>query len=59
MEDFDYGKAVGELEAIAKKVEDPQTGIDDIDIYIRRSAELIDRCRKYLRSAREKAGEIR
>lgn len=53
-EDFDYAKAVEELEAIASKVEDPQTGIDDIDRYIKRSEELISACRAYLRGAREK-----
>ena len=35
-EKFDYAKAVEELEAIASKVEDPKTGIDDIDRYIQR-----------------------
>ena len=45
MEEFNYTKAVDELEAIAAKVEDPQTGIDDIDRYIRRSEELIGACR--------------
>lgn len=53
-EEFDYAKAVEELEAIASKVEDPQTGIDDIDRYIKRSDELISACRAYLRGAREK-----
>ena len=43
--EFDYAKAVEELEAIAVKVEDPETGIDDIDKYIRRSDELIEACR--------------
>ena len=57
MEKFDYTKAVEELEAIAAKVEDPQTGIDDIDKYIRRSQELIEACRAYLRGAREKVNE--
>ena len=52
--EFDYAKAVEELEAIASKVEDPQTGIDDIDRYIKRSDELISACRAYLRGAREK-----
>ncbi|MBQ2112533.1 MAG: exodeoxyribonuclease VII small subunit [Bacteroidales bacterium] len=52
--EFDYAKAVEELEAIAAKVEDPQTGIGDIDKYIRRSEELISACREYLRGAREK-----
>lgn len=53
-ETFDYAKAVEELEAIAAKVEDPQTGIRDIDRYIKRSEELIAACRAYLRGAREK-----
>ncbi|MBE6218121.1 MAG: exodeoxyribonuclease VII small subunit [Bacteroidales bacterium] len=55
MEDrFDYAKAVEELESIAAKVEDPQTGLDDIDKYIKRSQELLETCRAYLRGAREK-----
>lgn len=59
MEDiFDYGKAIEELEAIAMKVEDPQTGIDDIEKCIRRSEELIEACRAYLRGVREKLDEI-
>lgn len=53
-EKFDYTKAIEELEAIAAKVEDPQTGLDDIDRYIRRSDELVEACRAYLRGAREK-----
>lgn len=51
---FEYMKAVEELEAIAAKVEDPQTGIEDIDKYMKRSQELIAMCREYLRGAREK-----
>ena len=54
MEEFNYTKAVEELESIAAKVEDPQTGIDDIDRYIKRSEVLIEACRAYLRGAREK-----
>lgn len=52
-EQFDYKKAMEELEAIAAKVEDPQTGIEDIDKYIKRSQELIAQCRDYLRGARD------
>jgi len=55
---FDYAKAVEELEAIAAKVEDPQTGIDDIDRYIRRSEELIAACRAYLRGVRERLDDM-
>ena len=57
MERFDYNKAVEELESIAAKVEDPDTGIDDIDRYIRRSEELIEACRAYLRGVREKLND--
>ena len=52
-EKFDYIKAIEELEAIAAKVEDPRTVIEDIDKYIKRSEELINACRAYLRGARE------
>ena len=52
-EKFDYTKAIEELEAIAAKVEDPTTGIGDIDKYLKRSKELIQACREYLRGARE------
>ena len=52
-ENFDYTKAIEELEAIAAKVEDPSTGIGDIDKYMKRSQELIEACRAYLRGTRE------
>lgn len=58
MEKFDYTKAIEELEAIAAKVEDPSIGIDDIDKYLKRSKELTQACREYLRGAREKLQEI-
>lgn len=51
-EKFEYAKAIEELEAIAVKVENPQTGIDDIEKYMKRSQELIALCREYLRGAR-------
>ena len=54
MKEFDYAKAIEELEIIAARVEDPQTGIDDMETHIRRSEELVDACRAYLRGAREK-----
>ena len=53
MENFDYSKAVAELESIALKVEDPQTGLDEVDALVKRSAELVKSCREYLRGVRE------
>lgn len=54
---FNYSRAIEELEAIAAKVEDPATGLDQIDRFIARSNELIEQCRQYLRTAREKVEE--
>ena len=58
MEEFDYAKALEELERIAEKVEDPSTGIDDIDKYRRRSDELVGKCREYLRTLRTKTDNL-
>ena len=52
-ERFDYVKAVEELEALASKVEDPQTGIGEMEKYMKRSEELIAACRAYLRGVRD------
>jgi len=54
MEGFDYQKALATLEEIAEKVEDPSTGLGDIDRYVKQSEELVAQCRAYLRSVREK-----
>lgn len=54
MEDFNYQNAVEELEKLAAEVEDPSTGLDDIDKYVKRSGELVNACRAYLRKVREK-----
>lgn len=55
---FDYAKAIEELERIAAKVEDPQTGIGEMDKYMERSLELIESCRAYLRGVRERADAL-
>ena len=52
-ERFEYAKAMEELESIAAKVEDPTTGIGDIDEYMKRSKILIEACRAYLRGQRD------
>lgn len=54
MKEFDYTKAMAELEEIALKVEDPRTGVEDIEKFMKRSQELMEACRNYLRGAREK-----
>ena len=52
-EKFEYAKAIEELESIATKVEDPITGVGDIDKYMKRSKTLIEACRAYLRGQRD------
>lgn len=55
---FDYAKAVAELEAIAAKVENPETRLDDIDALVGRSKELLKQCREYLRTVKEKIDSL-
>ena len=57
-EKFDYAKAIAELEAIAAKVENPETKLDDIDALVVRSKELLKQCRDYLRSVKDKIDSI-
>ena len=54
MENFDYSKAVEELELIAEKVEDLQTPFGEIEKMVARSEQLLASCRAYLRGTREK-----
>ena len=54
MKEFDYNEAIAELEKIAARVEDPATGLDEIERLIKQSDELIGRCREYLRTVRQK-----
>lgn len=53
MEKFDYQSAIAELESIARKVEDPSTGLSEIDALIRRSEQLTLQCRAWLRGVRD------
>ena len=57
MEGFAYNKAVRELEEMLQRVEDPSTGLDEIDKCIKRSAELVRECRTYLRTLKTKTEE--
>ena len=54
MKEFDYNEAMAELEAIEKKVSDASTPLGEIDCLLKRSAELVDQCRGYLRTMRDK-----
>ena len=57
-EQFDYAKAVEELEKIAAKVEDPATKLDDIDALVARSNGLLKACRAYLRTVQERIDKL-
>ena len=53
MKNFNYIEALSRLEEIAARIEDPATGLPEIEKYLRESSELVEACRKYLRSLRE------
>ena len=55
---FDYAQAIAELEKIAAEVEDPSVDLDRMDRALKRSSELVEQCRAYLRSAREKLDSL-
>ncbi|MBR4735163.1 MAG: exodeoxyribonuclease VII small subunit [Bacteroidales bacterium] len=55
---FDYAKAIAELEEIARKVENPETKLDDIDALVSRSKELLKGCREYLRAVKERIDSL-
>lgn len=58
IEQFDYAKAMAELEKIAQKVEDPSTGLDEVENLIHRADELVAQTREYLRTVRTKADNL-
>ena len=55
---FDYAQAIAELEKIAAEVEDPSVDLDRMYSALKRSSELVEQCRAYLRSAREKLDSL-
>lgn len=55
---FDYAGTLKKLEEIASRVEDPSTGIDDIGRYVREADAMIEKCRQYLRNARENVEKL-
>ena len=52
-EKFDYSKAIAELEEIAKKVEQPETGLDDFDSMVSGSMAILMLCRDFLKCVKE------
>ncbi|MBO4434641.1 MAG: exodeoxyribonuclease VII small subunit [Bacteroidales bacterium] len=58
MENFDYAKAIAELDEIAAKVENPETRLSDIDALVSRSRQLLKDCREYLRTVKEKVDAL-
>jgi len=58
MENFDYSKALAELDEIAAKVENPETKLSDIDALVSRSKELLKECREYLRTVKDKVDAL-
>ena len=55
---FNYPAAQAELEEILKKVEDQETGIDEIEALVKRAGELIGASREYLRSTEARLAEL-
>ena len=52
-ENFDYAKAMAELEKMAEDAQNPATSLDDVGAMVKRARTLVVDCREYLRSLRE------
>ena len=53
-----YGKAIEEIEAILKKLENQELDVDDLGAKLKRVNELVKVCRKKLYSAEKEVGKI-
>jgi len=53
-----YEEALAELEALAKKIEDPNTEIGKISDYIQKTSELVKYCRDLLRGQEEEIAKL-
>lgn len=51
--DFDYTKAMAELEKMAADAQNPSTSLDEVGAMVKRARELVADCREYLRTLRE------
>ncbi len=50
---FDYAKAMAELEKMASDAQNPATSLDDVGEMVKRARKLVGDCREYLRSLRD------
>ena len=53
MKNFDYIEALDRLDKMAARIEDPATGLPEIEKLLKESSELVEACRQYLRNLRE------
>ena len=55
--EFDYKAAIGRLESLEQKIQDPATPLDEVEELIRTANGIVADCRKYIRSIREEYEE--
>lgn len=53
-----YREALQEIEKLLAKIEDPETGFDQLSLDVKRATELVEYCRKQLRSYKEEIDNI-
>ena len=53
-----YRKAIGEIEAILKKIESQELDVDDLGDKLKRVNELVKICKKKLHTAEKEVGKI-
>lgn len=53
-----YKKALVELEELVKKIEDPQTELEDISGEVKKALELIKYCRETIKGYKEETSKL-
>jgi exodeoxyribonuclease VII small subunit len=53
-----YREALQEIEKLLAKIEDPETSFDQLSLDVKRATELVEYCRKQLRSYKEEIDNI-
>ncbi len=57
-EELSYNRAVEELEILIKRIENPETKIEDLSKEVKRATELVKFCKEQIRGYKEECDKL-
>lgn len=57
-EELNYNRAVEELEILIKRIENPETKIEDLSKEVKRATELVKFCKEQIRGYKEECDKL-